>query len=230
MAITPMTATGTRELKVSVPLPAGSVEVDAVLHEPPRSVATVIVAHGAGTGMDHPFLIGFANELARSGLRAVRFNFAYSQLGRRMPGPAAHAIAAWTAVADLVDDGTPWFAAGRSYGGRMGSMAAAEGVMAPTGLVYLGYPLHPPGKPDAPRVAHLPQITAPQLFLSGTRDPFVDPHEQLEQAVASCRDATLQWVDAAGHGFEVAGHKRPAADIGVDIAARVVPWMRDRLA
>ncbi|UUT35515.1 alpha/beta family hydrolase [Microbacterium elymi] len=85
--------------------------------------------------------------------------------------------------------------------------------------------MHPPGRPDRPRAEHLPQITAPQLFLSGTRDPFVDPHAQLEEAVASCRHAELQWVDGAGHGFDVAGHKHPAADVGADIAARALDWI-----
>lgn len=223
-----MTAIVRRELSIPVDLPTGTVAVDAVAHEPSEPVATVIVAHGAGTRMDHPFLVGFADALAAEGVRAVRFNFAYSQLGRRMPGPAAHAIAAWQAVGDAAAGPAPWFAAGRSYGGRMASMAAAEGRIAPSGLVYLGYPLHPPGKPDAPRIAHLPQITAPQLFLSGTRDPFVDPHAQLEQAVASCQDATLEWVEGGGHGFEVAGRKRPAAGIGAGLAALVLPWLRAR--
>jgi predicted alpha/beta-hydrolase family hydrolase len=110
----------------------------------------------------------------------------------------------------------------------MASVAAAEGLITPAGLVYLGYPLHPPGRPDKPRVEHLPRIGAPQLFLSGTRDPFVDPHEQLEAAVATCHDATLEWVEGGGHGFEVAGRKRPAEEIGAEIAERALRWMRDR--
>jgi uncharacterized protein len=144
-----------------------------------------------------------------------------------MPGPAAHAVATWEAMLDVVGDGVPVIAGGRSYGGRMASVAAAEGRIHPDALVYLGYPLHPPGRPDQPRTAHLPAVAAPQLFVSGTRDPFVDPHEQLESAVASCQDARLVWVEGGGHGFEVAGRKRPAADLGAEIADLTAGLLRD---
>ncbi|MRH29701.1 dienelactone hydrolase [Microbacterium sp. SYP-A9085] len=214
-----------RELAVPVPLPAGEVDIDAVVHEPAHPSATVIVAHGAGTRLDHPFLVGFATAVAAAGMRAVRFNFPYAQAGRRMPGPAAHAVAAWQAVVDRCRGDVPVHAAGRSYGGRMASMAAAEGRIRPHTLVYLGYPLHPPGRPDKLRTEHLPLILAPQLFVSGTRDPFVDPHGQLEDAVAACRRAHLHWVDGGGHGFEVAGRRRPADEIGAGIAAIALEWI-----
>src|SRR3546814_1031739 len=84
----------------------------------------------------------------------------------------------------------------------MSSMAAAEGAISPAGLVYLGYPLHPPGRPDKVRTTHLPDVSAPQLFVSGTRDAFVDPRAQLEEAVASCQEARLVWIEGAGHSFE----------------------------
>jgi uncharacterized protein len=149
-----------------------------------------------------------------------------------MPGPASHAVATW-AVADAAlraaVPGIPVVASGRSYGGRMGSLAAAEGVIAPAALVYLGYPLHPPGRPESPRVEHLPAIAAPQLFLSGQSDPFVDPHEQLEQAVASCQDAVLEWAPG-GHGFEVKGRKTSPGELAAGIARRVEPFLRARLA
>ena len=120
------------------------------------------------------------------------------------------------------------WAAGKSYGGRMASMAAAEGAIAPRGLVYLGYPLHPPGEPAKARAAHLPDIPQPQLFLEGTNDPFVSPHSQLEEAVESCGDASLRWVEGGGHSFEVKGRKRPADQIGAELAPLVSEWMRDR--
>ena len=99
------------------------------------------------------------------GIATVRFNFPYVEAGRRMPGPAAHAIATWTAVSAFAGEfagGKPVFASGKSYGGRMASMAAAEGAIDPAGLVYLGYPLHPPGEPAKARVAHLPDVTQPR--------------------------------------------------------------------
>jgi len=123
-------------------------------------------------------------------------------------------------------DGRPVFAAGKSYGGRMASMAAAEGAIEPAGLVYLGYPLHPPGRPDKARTAHLPDVVPPQLFVEGTNDPFIDPHDQLEEAVASCRAAEIAWIDGGGHSFEVKGRKRPADEIGAGLAPLVAGWMR----
>lgn len=214
---------------IAVVLPTGPVEVSAEFEAPANPWAFAAVAHGAGAGYRHPFLLGFAGALTRQGVATVRFNFPYVEQGRRMPGPAAHAIATWAAVDAVVREraaGLPVFAAGKSYGGRMASMAAAEGVIEPAGLVYLGYPLHPPGRPDKPRVEHLPDVPQPQLFVEGTNDPFIDPHAQLEAAVASCRTAEVAWIDGGGHSFEVKGRKRPAPDVAADLAPAVVAWMR----
>ena len=217
--------------RVPVALPAGAVEVSVESETPEKHWATIVVAHGAGAGYRHPFLLGFSRGMCELGVATVRFNFPYVEAGRRMPGPAAHAIATWTAVsafADGLGGGEPGFAAGKSYGGRMASMAAAEGAIDPAGLVYLGYPLHPPGEPAKARVAHLPDVAQPQLFVEGAHDPFIDPHSQLEEAVASCRNASIAWIDGGGHSFEVKGHKRPADEIGASLAPLVVAWMRDR--
>jgi len=213
---------------IPVPLPSGTVEVGATWDRAVDPWAVVVLAHGAGAGRQHPFLSGFAGAMAAEGVSTLRFDFAYVAAGRRMPGPAAHAVAAWSAVWQAVhaEADAPVFAAGKSYGGRMASMAAAEGAITPRGLVYLGYPLHPPGKPEAPRVAHLPLVTAPQVFVEGTNDPFVDPHAQLEDAVASCQDASILWVEGGGHSFEVKGRARPAEQVGAELAPLIVPWLR----
>lgn len=217
--------------RIFVELPAGHADVSAAWVRPTDAWAIVAVAHGAGTGYQHPFLVGFTDALNAHGVATVRFNFPYSEAGRRMPGPAPHAVATWSAVAgwlaEIAPD-LPFWAAGKSYGGRMASMAAAEGAIAPTGLVYLGYPLHPPGEPAKARVAHLPDIAQPQLYVEGTNDPFIDPHTQLEEAVASCRDAVIAWVDGGGHSFEVKGRKRPPEEIGGELASLVVEWIRSR--
>lgn len=217
---------------VVVELPTGAVALPIVGDLAESPWATVVLAHGAGAGSGHPFLSGFARALADEGVSCVRFDFPYLAAGRRMPGPAAHAIAAWQAVyaAVAADARTPVFAAGKSYGGRMASMAAAEGVIDPAGLIYLGYPLHPPGRPEKPRVEHLPAVLQPQLFLSGTNDPFVDPHDQLEHAVASCTDAVLAWVDGAGHSFEVNGVRRQSPEVAAGLVPGVAAWMRGILA
>lgn len=217
--------------RIAVALTSGPVEVSVARESPPDVWAVLAVAHGAGAGMGHPFLMGFARGLRAEGVGTIRFNFPYIETGRRMPGPAAQAIATWTAVEAYATEHfteVPFWAAGKSYGGRMASMAAAEGAIAPSGLVYLGYPLHPPGDPSKPRVAHLPDIAAPQLFVEGTNDPFIDPHTQLEDAVASCRDARLEWVEGGGHSFEIKGRKRPADEAGESLAPLVAGWMRER--
>ncbi len=217
---------------IRVALPSGEVDLDATVDAGDDPVAVLALAHGAGAGREHPFLGGVARCWAQAGLTTVRFDFPYRQAGRRMPGPAAHAVATWSAVERFcraLVPGIPFVAAGKSYGGRMASMAAAEGAMAPDALVYLGYPLHPPGRPEKPRVAHLPAIAAPQLFLAGTKDPFLQPLAQFDEAVASCLDATVLWTEGGGHSFEVAGRRREADAVGAEVAASALPWLREQL-
>lgn len=212
-------------VEIQVALPAGLTAVSADWTAGDNG-ATVIVAHGAGTGKDHPFLTGYVDALSATGFSTLRFNFPYVEQGRRMPGPAAHAIATWNAVAAFARESDPsatLWATGKSYGGRMASMAVAEGMRV-DGLVYLGYPLHPPGRPEKPRVEHLPGITVPQLFVEGTNDPFIQPISQFEEAIATCRDARVVWVDGGGHTFEVKGRKRPAAEIGAALAPIVAEF------
>lgn len=212
---------------IAVELPTGptSISADWVAGD---SAKIVIIAHGAGTGKDHPFLTGFAEALGELGFSTLRFNFPYVEQGRRMPGPAAHAIATWRAVVAFAretdPDATVW-ATGKSYGGRMASMAVADGLVV-NGLAYLGYPLHAPGKPEKPRIEHLPAIGVPQLFVEGTNDPFIQPIAQFEEAVATCQDAEVVWIDGGGHTFEVKGRKRPASEIGASLAPFVAEFVR----
>ncbi|WP_235007977.1 alpha/beta hydrolase family protein [Microbacterium timonense] len=215
--------------RITVALPGGKADVSAELIAPSSPWAFAAIAHGAGAGFRHPFLLGFADALSREGVAALRFNFPYVEAGRRMPGPAAHAVATWRAVHDELSRaaaGAPVFAIGKSYGGRMASMAAAEHAIDPHGLVYLGYPLHPPGRPDKARVSHLPDVPQPQLFVTGTNDPFSEPHGQLEDAVASCRTAEIAWIPGGGHSFEVKGTRRAPAEVGAELAPLVAEWLR----
>lgn len=209
---------------LDVALPNGTVTV-SVDRTDAESDDIVLIAHGAGAGKDHPFLVGIAGALDGLGLATARFSFPYSEQGRKMPGPAAHAVATWRAIVEATRAAHPGrriWAAGKSYGGRMASLAVAEGL-AVDGLVYLGYPLHPPGRPDRPRTEHLPAIAVPQLFIEGTNDPFIQPLSQFEEALAACQDARVHWIEGGGHSFEIAGHKRPAADVGAALA----PVIRD---
>lgn len=228
-----MTDAAEERFRIPVPLPTGSVDVSAAFGAPaapsPGDAPIVAIAHGAGAGMDHPFLLGFAAALRAAGLGTLRFTFPYAEAGRRMPGPAAHAILTWRAVVAAARQrgSGSVFACGKSYGGRMASMAAAEEPgLDVVGLVYLGYPLHPPGRADTLRVAHLPAVAQPQLFVEGTADPFVQPLGQLEDAVASCRDARIRWIEGGGHSFEVKGRKRPADAIGAGLAPLVAAFVR----
>jgi predicted alpha/beta-hydrolase family hydrolase len=223
--------TASREVgtQFAVGLPSGPVVVSASYGRPRNAWATIAIAHGAGAGYGHPFLVGFATAMRDAGVATLRFNFPYAEAGRRMPGPAAHAIATWRAAMAFAGehaDGEPLWASGKSYGGRMASMAAAEGAIHPAGLVYLGYPLHPPGDPSKARVAHLPSVLVPQLFVEGTNDPFIDPHSQLDDAVASCADASIAWIEGGGHSFEVKGRTRPADEVGAGLAPVVSAFLR----
>lgn len=216
-------------VRIPVDLAAGPSSVSGLWESCDRASATVALAHGAGAGMTHPFLEGLAAALVSDGFAVLRFVFPYVEAGRRMPGPAAAALSTWAAVqAWCAGASAPgmFVAAGKSYGGRMASMAAADGILRPAGLVYLGYPLHPPGRPDKPRVEHLPRVRPPQLFIEGENDPFVDPHEQLTEAVASCPDARVHWVAGANHSFEVKGARRPAEEIGAGLAPVVAGFVR----
>lgn len=190
---------------------------------------TVVLAHGAGAGMDHPFLVGFAAALQAEGFATLRFNFPYVEAGRRMPGPPAHAIATWHAAIALASElgSAPVIACGKSYGGRMASMAVAEGLPADA-LVYLGYPLHAPGKPEKLRAEHLAAIAIPQLFIEGSNDPFIQPLDQFERVVAGCQDAHVAWIDGGGHTFEVKGQKRPAREVGAALAPIAAEFLARR--
>src|SRR5918994_5984546 len=161
-----------------VTIAVGDLQVSAVHARPENAFATLVVAHGAGAGMEHPFMSGFTRALNDDGFATLRFNFPYREAGRRFPDRPPVAIATWRAVTDAAaaraaaagarDE--PIWASGKSFGGRIASMAGADG-MAAAGLVFLGYPPHPPGKPEKARDEHLPGITVPMLFLQGCNDP-----------------------------------------------------------
>lgn len=215
-----------------VTITVGDAAVSAMYERPDTPFATLVVAHGAGAGMDHPFLAGFSHALNDAGVATLRFNFPYREAGRKFPDRPPAAITAWRAAMDFAadravghaDDGPLW-AAGKSFGGRMASMAVAEGMPA-AGLVYLGYPLHPPGKPDKLRDEHLYGLTLPMLFLQGTKDTFAT-RELLEDVVNRIGpNATLEWLEGGDHSFAVAGLKRSHYDVGASLAAPVAAFLR----
>jgi predicted alpha/beta-hydrolase family hydrolase len=208
----------------------GRVRVSGIYARPAKPAATLVVGHGAGAGMDHPFMAGFTRAMNDEGIATLRFNFPYIENGRRAPDPAAFLEEAWraafaTASGRAKDE--PVWAGGKSLGGRIASMAVAEGMPA-AGLVFLGYPLHAPGKPERIRDEHLYRIEVPMLFLEGTRDPFATP-ELLQRVIAKLGErASLVPIEGGDHSFNVRGVKRDAREVGASLAEPAAVFIRER--
>lgn len=167
--------------------------------------SVLVLAHGAGADMNHEFMAYFAEELGSDSLAVARFNFRYIEAGRRSPDKQPVLEDTYRdVVQEIVDDRSPQrlFIGGKSMGGRIGSHIVASGTEA-NGLVYLGYPLHPPGRPERIRDAHLGDIKAPQLFVEGTRDPFC-PLDTLAEVIGKRKlKADVVVIDDGDHSLKV---------------------------
>ena len=192
---------------------------------PEQATATLVVAHGAGSGMASPFVAGFCAAARELGLATLRFDFPYMAEGRKAPDRPPLLIESSVAAFEAASrrGPAPVLACGKSMGGRIGSMAVAEGMPA-DGLAFLGYPLHPPGAPEKIRDAHIYQIAVPMLFLQGSRDAFARP-DLLHRVVSQLVDrATLVEISDADHSFRVPGGPRDGAAIGASLAPRVAAF------
>ena len=180
--------------------------------------------------MDSAFLSGFTRALSDRKVATMRFNFRYSETGRRSPDPERVLRDVWIGAfeeAARLGKGRPVFAGGKSLGGRIASMCTADGQIAPAGLVFVGYPLHPPGKPEKVRDAHLSAIDVPMLFLQGTADPFART-EVLAPVLRRLKDrAAYVPVDGGDHSFRVKGSKRDDREIGADLAEPAAAFVRE---
>ena len=181
--------------------------VSALLDNPSGARACFVLAHGAGAGMAHPFMAAVASGLAMRGIATLRYQFPYMEKGSRRPDPpgVAHAaVRAAVAEAARCCPGIRLVAGGKSFGGRMTSQAQAAAPLAGVdGLAFLGFPLHPSGKPSADRAKHLTEVQVPMLFLQGTRDNLAGM-SWLEPVVKSLgRSASLHRVEGADHSFHV---------------------------
>jgi predicted alpha/beta-hydrolase family hydrolase len=164
--------------------------------------AVLLLAHGAGAGQRHPFMIACAEGLAARGLDVVTFNFLYTEIGKKSPDPEAVLENCWRAVAGALASGPELaFFGGKSLGGRIASQIVAKGLPA-RGLVFLGYPLHAPGK-DELRTAHWGDIHVPCLFVQGTRDPFGSPLELAPHVKSIAAPARVVAVEGGDHSWEV---------------------------
>jgi uncharacterized protein len=181
--------------------------VSALLDQPAAPHACYVLAHGAGAGMTHPFLARTAQGLAARGMACLRYQFPYMEAGgKRVDGPGlAHAtVRAAVACAARLMPGLPLVAGGKSFGGRMTSQAqAAAPLPGVRGLVFIGFPLHPEGKPGISRAQHLADVALPMLFLQGTRDGLADEALIREVTAGLGSRATLRLQEDADHAFHV---------------------------
>lgn len=213
----------------------GTRTVSALLQAPPGAHACYVLAHGAGAGMAHPFMNAIAEGLAARGVATLRFQFPYMELGSKRPDlPAvAHlAIRAAVAEASRVVPELPLFAGGKSFGGRMTSQTQAESPLPGVrGLVFLGFPLHPPGKPSDERAKHLFQVQIPMLFLQGTRDALANL-ELLESLIGKLGPrATLERFQDADHSFHVPARTgRNDSEVRDELLDALARWIEGVMA
>lgn len=216
---------------VSIETAAGT--VSGLAHAPAGARAAYVLAHGAGAGMAHPFMAAVARGLAERGVASLRYQFPYMERGSKRPDPpkVAHAtVRAAVAEAARRWPRLPLFAGGKSFGGRMTSQAQAiEPLAGVRGLVFLGFPLHPAGKPSDERAAHLFEVRVPMLFLQGTRDELATP-VLLRSLVERLGDrATLRELEHADHSFHVAARSgRSDEEVRQELLDASVAWIGAR--
>jgi predicted alpha/beta-hydrolase family hydrolase len=184
----------------------GDKTTTALSYAADRAGATLILAHGAGAPQTHPWMVKAATAISARGIDVVTFNFLYTETRRRAPDRNDVLEATWMAAIDAVRSRSPGkrlFLGGKSMGGRIATQVAAklarEADLA--GLVLLGYPLHPPGKPEQLRTAHLPRVAAPMLFVQGSRDSFGTPEELRPVLAGLAKGTRLVVVDGGDHSF-----------------------------
>lgn len=208
-------------------------DVSAILLLPDGARAMYVLAHGAGAGMEHSFLHAIAHELRTVGIASLRYQFPYFESGRSVPDPPAVLEATVRSAVNVAAEeapGLPLFAGGKSMGGRMTSQAQA-GAPLPgvAGLVFLGFPLHPPKQPADTRAAHLSNVQIPMLFLQGTRDELADL-SLLRPVCERLGDrAKLHIEDGADHSFHVLKRSgRTDEEVRASLISTIVQWIDER--
>jgi predicted alpha/beta-hydrolase family hydrolase len=212
-----------------ITIQVGDETVSGLLQSPPDPFACYVFAHGAGAGMAHPFMNAVSEGLATRNIATLRYQFPYMEHGSKRPDPppVAHAaVRAAVAAALKRLPGTPLFAGGKSFGGRMTSQAqAAAPLDGVRGLAFVGFPLHPAGKPGITRAAHLAEVQVPMLFLQGTRDELADLALLRGVVDGLGGNATLHLEDDADHAFHVRARSgRTDAQVVQALAAAMAAW------
>ncbi len=205
-------------------------EVSGLLLAPRRARACYVLAHGAGAGMTHPFMAAVAEELEQRGIASLRYQFPAMEKGGRRPDPpkiAQATVRAAVAEARRRLPDLPLIAGGKSFGGRMTSQAQAEiPIPGVVGLAFLGFPLHPAGRPSQERARHLFEVTIPMLFLQGTRDALASLDQLWPLCKALGRRASLKLFDDADHSFHVPARTgRTDAEIRRDVLDTFAAWI-----
>ncbi|MGB7034925.1 MAG: alpha/beta family hydrolase [Xanthobacteraceae bacterium] len=204
--------------------------VSGLLQAPRGSRACLVLAHGAGAGMQHPFMATVAAGLAERGIASLRYQFPYMERGSKRPDPprvAQATVRAAVAAAAHALPELPLIAGGKSFGGRMTSQAQAAAPLPHVrGLAFLGFPLHPPDRPSTDRAAHLSEVKIPMLFLQGTRDAFATLDRLRSVCAALGGRATLKLVDDADHSFHVPARTgRKDADVLNEVHDAFAVWL-----
>ena len=207
----------------------GNGEVSALLVRPPGAQWLLVLGHGAGAGMTHPFLEKLVAALADAGIATLRYQFPYMEERRRVPDRPdllASTVAAAVRLATEIAPQLPLLAGGKSMGGRMTSQAAAENLLGPVkGLVFFGFPLHPPNRPGTKRAEHLAKVGVPMLFLQGTRDTLADLTLLRPVCAKLASRATLHIIPEADHSFHVLKKSgKTDAEVMTELAQTTAAW------
>lgn len=190
-------------LKIQLSPSLGKISAEYIMPSDPSCI--ISLAHGAGAGMNHPFMISLADALAQVSIASLRFNFPFTEIGRKRPDTpkvAQETVAAAIAKAHELSATMPVFAAGKSFGGRMSSQYLSDNPESPVkGIIFYGFPLHAAGKPSTDRADHLKKVKVPMLFLQGSRDALAN-FDLIESVCSQLKEATLVKIEGADHSFK----------------------------
>jgi predicted alpha/beta-hydrolase family hydrolase len=222
------TGKSVKELRFEATEKAG--EVTALYLRPRRARCLLVLAHGAGAGMRHPFMDSISQKLAKHGIATFRFQFPYMERGKKGPDPPRVLTATVRSAVEAADKtarGLPMVAGGKSMGGRMTSLAMSEAALPGIrGVVFFGFPLHQMGKPSSERAAHLADLRVPMLFLQGTRDKLASLDHMKPLCKKLGKRATLHIVDGGDHSFHVPKSRgRSDDEVLNELAEMVSKWL-----